>query len=183
MRQGPARVVVGLRAGTRVVVRLDAPGRALLNRLYTRECDLARVRAVAGVSLAKTFSRVRVGGGFSLHGRLLVDRSHVPGTEDVPLTVESLAGSVLLSFEPQRGETALPRTLEAGTGSLRIPVLIGSSNRCDAHALGGSTQTFLLSAFVHIGDEPTRRVILIPDRVGRRQSLAVIQDACRSSGK
>jgi hypothetical protein len=39
-------------------------------------------------------------------------------------------------------------------------VLLGSVHRCDAHALGQSSQTFLISAYVRLDGHPTQRVVL-----------------------
>lgn len=58
------------------------------------------------------------------------------------------------------------------------PVLLGSNGRCDAHGLGGSTQTFLLSAFVRLGNGPEQRVLLTPPGPVQRRVLEVVDRAC-----
>ncbi|HZG97964.1 MAG TPA: hypothetical protein VEY14_06850, partial [Nocardioidaceae bacterium] len=58
------------------------------------------------------------------------------------------------------------------------PVLLGSTGRCDAHALGGSTQTFLLSAYVILGDAAEQRVVLTPPPSVQDQVLRVVDRAC-----
>ena len=39
-------------------------------------------------------------------------------------------------------------------------MLLGSAHRCDAHALGQSSQTFLISAYLRLGDGAAQRVVL-----------------------
>lgn len=177
---GRAAFLLNLQGQAALSVQLDRRGQALLDRLYARECALARIADVASVSFGPSFTRVRVDGEPYLRGELLVTRWPNPDTRDVSLTVDSFAGSVLVTLLPQRGAEALPATLDAGAGSLRVPILIGSSNRCDAHARGQSTQTFLLSVFVHVAGAATQRVILVPDKASQRQALAVVDAACHT---
>jgi hypothetical protein len=114
-----------------------------------------------------------VGGELWLPGTLEV--GHHPGQPQV--TVVDLGGSVLLDLRTrQKGllpvSTADPRV---GRG---IPVLIGSTHRCDAHALGQSSQTFLISAYVRVAGSPTQRVILIPDKADKARIQSVIDRVC-----
>ena len=66
-----------------------------------------------------------------------------------------LGGSVLLDLTPRAGRRALPSRM-AGDRARRsaFPVLLGSAHRCDAHALGQSSQTFLLSAYLRLAGRP-----------------------------
>jgi hypothetical protein len=162
-------------AGTEQLVtrRIDADGRAWLHRLYVAECQKAALRDAAQIRFLDTWHRIEVGGTPYLRGWIALDR--VGGRE--PVTVTSVFGSVLLSFDPM-----VPRrpvaVLKGDQAALRVPVRIGSSGRCDKHALGGSTQTYLLSVFVRHGDTPAQRLILTPDAPTRARILHVVHDAC-----
>jgi hypothetical protein len=160
--------------GVTVTRRLDAHGQAWLDRLYAAECEEAALRDAAQVRLSDTWTRIEVGGKPYLRGWIALDRAG--GVE--PVTVTSVFGSVLLSFNPMRPGRPVA-VLTSRQTALRIPVRIGSSNRCDKHALSGSTQTYLLSVFVRRGDAPVQRLILVPDARTRDRILHVVHDACQ----
>jgi len=84
---------------------------------------------------------------------------------------------LLIELRPARAGHPVAR-LSGDEMSERIPVRLGSSGRCDAHALGGSTQTFLLSAFVRRASQPQQRVLLIPGPHSRRHLLRVVTLGC-----
>ncbi len=157
-------------------VPVSEAGQAWLSRLHRSECQQAALDAVVDVELPQAWRRVVVDGYPYLRGALTLRR-----TPDAPaaaaVTVTATRGSVLLDLRPVRpgrpvGELAPGQAVET------IPVLLGSSQRCDAHALGGSTQTFLLSAFVRRQGEPQQRVVLIPDATAKRKVLRVVAAAC-----
>jgi hypothetical protein len=170
----PAAAEIHL-AGTDTVVtqRIDGRGQAWLRRLYADECAGAALQAVADVRLLDAWTRIEIGGVPYLRGWIELDRTG--GAE--PVTVTTLLGTVLLSFDPMRPVRPIA-TLAGDQQTLRVPVRMGSSNRCDAHGLSGSTQTFLLSAFVRHGDAPAHRVILTPDQATQGRVLEVVHDAC-----
>ncbi len=173
------RVTLG--DGPTLALPLERNGQAWLERLHDRECGLERVNDVASVDLSEGFRRVQVGEEPFLRGDLVLQRSADAATSrptDERMVVESLAGSVLLELLPAPDSPGLPATLPPQDDVLRVPVLIGSSHRCDGHALGGSSQTFLLSAYVRVPDLPTQRVIVIPDKQTRVRALAVVSAAC-----
>jgi hypothetical protein len=60
-----------------------------------------------------------------------------------------------------------------------LPVLAGSAHRCDGHARGNSSQTFLLSVYLRLGDAPVQRRILTPAEPDQVRVLAVIDRDCR----
>jgi hypothetical protein len=158
-----------------VRLTLAPAGQRLLRRLFGKECERAALRAVAEVHLLDRWSRVSINGSPFLRGTLALDRS--AGGPDLPVTVVGLRGSVLLSFRALTPARPLG-TLSPGETDERVPVLVGSSGRCDAHALGGSTQTFLLSVFVRRGDRPAHRLVLVPRRPVQGRALEVVADAC-----
>ena len=172
--------VAGTGATTTVEVPVAASGLALLRRLHHAECQQAALDKVADVRLLSRWRRVEVDGVPYLRGTLLLERRPGDSTRE-PVTVRSLIGSVLLDLRPVHAGRPVA-TLDADESSERVPVLFGSNLRCDAHALGGSTTTFLLSAFVRRGDAAGQRVLLIPERAARRQVLDVVADACDGAG-
>ena len=70
--------------------------------------------------------------------------------------VVDVGGSVIIDMlAPPR-----PRLLRGDAQSLRLPITFRPSDRCDPHSLSQSQQTFLLSAYVRVGDAPVVRLIL-----------------------
>jgi hypothetical protein len=95
-----------------------------------------------------------------------------------PLSILDLAGSVLLELAPVDGRSVLPARLAARDDVLRLPVLIGSVHRCDAHALGQSSQTFLFSIYVRLRGQPAQRVTAIPGRLTRVALTGILDRDC-----
>ena len=91
-----------------------------------------------------------------------------------------LGGSVLLDLVPRDGPSALPGRLGPGSAATAFPVLLGSAHRCDAHARGQSSQTFLISAYVRRDAAPTQRVVLPLSPAERDRLLAVVDRDCRT---
>jgi hypothetical protein len=110
-----------------------------------------------------------------LPGRLVL--THRPGATD-RVRIVDLGGSVLLDLLPRDGRKALPGELAGEQRELAFPVLLGSAHRCDAHALGQSSQTFLISAYVRLGTEPTQRVILPLSTVERDRLTGLVHRDC-----
>ena len=174
---GDVEVVVRLGDNSHLRLPVDRHGSALLRRLHDRECALQDLASVADISLSPIFERSESGLD-RLQGSIVLRRT--PGSragDRREISVEGVFGSVLLSFTYD-GEGGLPQVLEAGAGVLEVPVALGSSNRCDPHALGQSTQTFLLSVYLRIDDDRPRRVILVPGRALQRQVTALIDRVC-----
>lgn len=168
--------LAGATAPTTLEVPVARTGQDVLERLHHAECQQAALDAVADVRLLPEWRRVRVDGDPYLRGTLLLRR---PGGHPSAggVTVTATRGSVLLELRPVRRGRPVGR-LDPGEATERIPVLLGSANRCDAHALGGSTQTFLLSAFVRRDGGPQQRVLLIPDAATKRRALRVLDAVC-----
>jgi hypothetical protein len=156
---------------------LDRHGQAWLRRLYDRECDAAALQAIAAIHFDDTWTRTVVDGEPWLRTSIVIERR--PGGAPEPVTVLSLLGSVLLDYVPV--EPSVPvATLPAGASTLRIPVLIGSSDLCTPHAFAESKQTFLLNTYVRHGDAAVQRVILTPDRPTQVRVLRVVREACKT---
>lgn len=168
-------VTLQVRADGRPVqtVRVAAGGRRLLARLRASECQRRTLGKVVAIDYAPHWSDVR-GPQPAVRGAVVFSRRS-PGE----VSVVGLRGSVLLSFRPALPSGRPLLVMPPRQPMARLPVLVSSSGRCDAHALAGSTQTFLLSAFVRNGDRPTQRVLLIPDASAQRQILAMVSRACQ----
>jgi hypothetical protein len=154
-------------------LRVDDPG--LLERLRIKACAEQRLAQNSGVSLRPAPSTVVVRGEEYLPATLMLRRR--TGAESVRIV--DLGGSVLLELVPRGGRGALPATLGPGDAALRFPVLLGSAHRCDPHALGQSSQTFLISAYLQVGRAPVQREILHLSVRDRDRLLALIGRDCR----
>jgi hypothetical protein len=158
----------------RLPLRVEDP--QLLVRLHAKECARTRLDAAADVELRLGTRTVDVRGEEYLPGDLLL--RHRSGAT-ARVRIVDLGGSVLIDLVPREGRRALPGELRTDADSLSFPVLLGSAHRCDAHARGQSSQTFLISAYVRLADEPTQRVILPLSTAERDRLLGVIDRDCR----
>jgi hypothetical protein len=164
------RVSATLEIDGRIVeLPVDAAGQEEIDRLLDVDCAGRTLAATAAVRLTGPYRRV-VRDGPRLRGRLVLQRRDRGAAVDV----RSLGGSVLVELEP----VDEPADLDEGSERAVTPVLLGSTGRCDAHALGGSTQTFLLSAYVKLGDAPEQRVVLVPPNAVQDRVLRVVDRAC-----
>ncbi len=175
-----ASVVVRLDSGT-VVIPIDRHGVAWLKRLYVKECGLKKVAEIATFRFGSPFSRDVVDGSPVLRGVLIVRRTadaEQLGTTREELLVRLLYGSLLVTvdFAPQQPRP--PQTLQPGRNALRIPVLFGSTKRCDSHAFEESKQTFLLSAYVKVDGAPLQRIIVVPSLHVKSQTMALLHEVC-----
>ena len=167
-------VVLRLRAPGQAVrtARVTAGGRALLLRLRKAECEQRALARVVRIGYAPTWSAVSEPEP-ALEGTVVFRRRSLGR-----VAVVALDGIVLLDFRPTvQGRHPLLRMAPRQRVG-RLPVTVSSSGRCDAHALGGSTQTFLLSAFVRSGAGPVQRVLLVPERPVQGRILAMVSRAC-----
>jgi hypothetical protein len=167
--------LVAVVAGSAVRVELERDDRRLLEELYRRECQAQRLAQTVTVRLDLARHPVEVAGAEYVPGHVVLTRT--PGSR-LPVRLVDLGGSVLLRFEPAAG-TRLPRTLPPGSDGLRVPVRLGSAHRCDPHARGNSSQTFLLGVYLRAGRRPPQRVIAVPSAPEQVRLLALIDRDCR----
>jgi hypothetical protein len=173
-RTDPVLVAVIDGRTTRLPLRVEDPG--LLDRLHAKACAAQLLDRTATVHLRLATSTEELRGEEYLPGRLVI--RHRPGATE-PVRLVDLGGSVLLELVPRAGRGALPGELAPDAQVLAFPVLIGSVHRCDPHARGQSSQTFLISAYVRLGTDPVQRVVL-PLSVAERDRLNGILDRdCR----
>lgn len=163
-------VVAALEIDGRVVeLPVDTDGQKEVDRLLDVDCADQTLAATAAIRLSGPYRTVGDANPH-LRGRLVLQRRG-PGPA---VDVRSLGGSVLIDLRPV-GELA---DLGSGADRAVTPVLLGSTGRCDAHALGGSTQTFLLGVYVTLGDAPEQRVVLTPPPSVQNRVLRVVDRAC-----
>lgn len=175
---GPARGAPAMAVvvdGMEEEVPLEADDARGLARLHVRACAQQRLERSVSVTLRTHSEPVARAGEEYLPGAVVVRRR--AGSTD-ELTVLDLAGSVLLDLAPRDGRSVLPVRLAAEDDVLRLPVLIGSVHRCDAHALGQSSQTFLFSIYVRLRGQPAQRVTAIPDRSTKGVLTGILDRDC-----
>jgi len=158
----------------RLPLRVEDPG--LLDRLRARACAHSELAAVADVALTFGSRTVVSHGEEYLPGRIVLTRR---AGQRTAVRVEDLGGSVLIDLVPAGGSRVLPVTLRPAQQRLVVPVLAGSAHRCDDHARGQSSQTFLLSVFVGLAGHPLQRQIVIPPVAVQDRLLGVIDRDCR----
>lgn len=166
---------VTLDDGMQYTVPVNHHGVAWLGRLYDRECALASIASIASIRYGDEFRRERVDGELVLVGDLVVTAA--PDADPAAsFTVDEFFGSVLVNvgaYDPSE----LPRTFTASDGELRLPMTIGAF-RCDPHARGESSQTFLWSVYLTPADGPQVRLILKPGQRLQLEALDLIDDVC-----
>ena len=172
---GVAPVLVATIDGAtrRLPLHVDQPGQ--LQRLQADACAQQRLAATASVELQLATRTERIAGEEYLPADLVLRRR--TGTT-APVRVVDLGGSVLIELLPRGGAAALPGVLAPGRSELRFPLLFGSGHRCDGHALGQSSQTFLMSAYLRLADRPVQRVILPLSSTERDRIYGVVQRDC-----
>jgi hypothetical protein len=158
----------------RLPLRVEDPG--LLRRLQAKACAQQRLDGQAAVDLRPEARTRRIGGEEYLPADLVLHRR--PGAR-TPVTVVDLGGSVLIDLEPRAGRRALPFRMAGDRQRLSVPLLLGSAHRCDAHALGQSSQTYLLSAYLRLAGHPTQRQILPLTSAERDRIIRVVYRDCR----
>lgn len=168
---------VTLDDGSTITVPVNRHGVAWIRRLYDRDCALDDIHSIASIAYADTsaFTREQVDGELKLVGDLVI-KANPEAAPDASFTVDEVFGSVLVNFGA-RSADELPRTFTASEGELRLPLSIGAF-RCDPHARGESSQTFLWSVYLTPSDGPQVRLILTPDQHLKLATLNLIDDVC-----
>jgi hypothetical protein len=157
----------------RLPLRVEDPG--LLRRLQAKACAQQRLDRQVGVDLRPATRTRRIGGEEYLPADLVLRRR--PGAH-TPVTLVDLGGSVLIDLTPRAGRRALPFRMAGDRQRLSVPLLLGSAHRCDAHALGQSSQTYLLSAYLRLAGRPTQRQILPLTSAERDRIIGVVDRDC-----
>ena len=169
-----AQVVLAGSGGPTVVVLDDSASLDLAQRLYTRSCRAQALEAAVGLTLAPTWTPTRrADGSPGLAGTLVVELRAVGESA----RVVALEGSVLMDFDPR---TALPAPVAGDR--LALPVVVGTSGRCDGHALGEAKKTYELTVLISLGEAEAAPVLVRPDPQVRPRMWRTILAGCAAAG-
>jgi hypothetical protein len=102
-----------------------------------------------------------------------IDVARLDGDE--PVGISSIQGSVIITMKPIAAAAEPLLTLAPGASSGTVPIEL-EITRCDPHAVGQSTLTFVLSAFVTIGDAAPHKLTLDLDADMRAELQAMITE-------
>jgi hypothetical protein len=171
----PAASMSSIIDGRRARLPLEVQDPGLLRRLRTRTCGLQRLQEVVGIALV--LHSPAPSGAVPAE---IVLRRRPHHRERVAIV--DLGASVLIDVRPRTGRRALPGILRPGSARLRFPVRFTSAHRCDGHALGQSSQTFLLSAYVRVAGGTTQRHIFALSHRQRARLQAMIDRDCHGTG-
>ncbi len=158
-------------------LKVDESG--LFDRLRTSVCAQQRLDAAASLKMTIGESVLRDQGVPYFAGTVSLERPRTPGE---PVTVVDLGGSVLFNVLPREGRRLRPVSLEPAAESLTIPIRVGPTQRCSAHARGNTSQPFLFSVFTRTGQDPVHRTITVPDKATQLRLLDLIDRYCATIG-
>ena len=164
---------VAVTRGRTVRQPMAADGRRFLHRIWRTECTARRIARAVSVRYGDTWTPEGSGPRSMLHGTLVLTR----GRGDEPIAVTQVEGSVLFDLS-----TAGNGVLASGAQRAVVPIEVGTGGRCDPHARGQSTQTFLFRAFFMLGDSDPVGRLVVPTRRQQARLLAFLDRACGAGG-
>jgi hypothetical protein len=152
--------------GTKETIPVEVQYAGLLVDLWKRECATQRLEAASTVTLEPGVLKKD---GYETD--ILLQR----GSDPSPVKLVQVLGSVNLVLE------AKPTAL---TGSeTKVPLLIHPTLRCDAHSLSQTSQEYLFSAWLTVGDSPSVRVFLkVTPEIQAGLDRMIDRDCLGSSG-
>jgi hypothetical protein len=158
---------IGLGAGAPdpFLIEIDP---APLDEIRDREC--AQRRVDENVTVA--FSDDRTVAGSTMATSIEIDRNR--GTE--PVRIDSVKGSVIIAMRPDLDTDPLA-ILDADSRHASIPLELFVT-RCEPHAVSQSTLTFVLNAFITVGDAPDPHKFALPIDPQLRAELQGMIDHC-----
>jgi hypothetical protein len=154
-------------------LHLDQPG--LFDRLRTSACEQQRLTDAASLTMTISRTVVTDGGVPYFAATVALRRPRTPGEQ---VTVVDLGGSVLFNVLPREGRRLRPVRLLPEATSLTVPIRVGPTQRCSAHARGNASQPFLFSVFTRTGDDPVHRTITVPDKATQLRLLGLLDRYC-----
>jgi hypothetical protein len=155
-------------------LHLDEPG--LFARLRTTVCAEQRLTDAASLTMSIGGSVVHDQGVPAYASTVTLRRRHASGE---PVTVVDLGGSVLFDVLPRDSRRLRPVRLTSNATSLTIPIRVGPTRRCSAHARGNASQPFLFSVFTRTGHGPVHRSIRVPDKATQQRLLGQLDRYCK----
>jgi len=162
--------------GNSLQLPLTITDEGLLDRLRASACAELALARTARMSMSITHRVVSVRGGRYFVGS--VDLTRLPGTT-TPVTVVGVLGSVLYDVLPDRAGR-LPATLASDASHLRVPIIVGPTRRCDAHARGQASQPFLFGILTRTGNADPHRTISVPSAADQQRLLQLMDRTCGS---
>jgi hypothetical protein len=169
-----AYVAASGRTGT---LPLDRTGESLLRDFRRRGCNDAAVRAAADISFGASWRSAGAAPSAGLRGSLVLHRR----SNGEAVTITSMSGSVLLDLAAVSKRRPIA-VLGADQQILSVPVVVRSNGRCDQHALGQSSQTFLLHVGVRVGTTSTL-LIVKASRSGQQQIATNVKISCKQQNQ
>jgi hypothetical protein len=113
-----------------------------LERLHSRECGAAEVRAVADIGFGDDWHRE----GVAVSGEMVLDQR----VEGATVAVDDAAGNVIFTLVVDAPGRPVLRVDDAEP-TARVPVTI-SADRCDPHAVAEFKRPFVFLSWVAVGD-------------------------------
>lgn len=158
---------IGLGSGAPVpfLIEIDP---APLDEIRDREC--ARRRVDENVTVG--FSDDRAVAGSTMATSIEIDRNR--GIE--PVRIDSVQGSVIIALRPGQDTDPLA-VLDADSRHASIPLEL-IVTRCEPHAVSQSTLTFVLNAFITVGDASEPHKFALPIDPQLRDELQGMIDHC-----
>jgi hypothetical protein len=110
-----------------------------------------------------------------LRGSLTIRR----GATTAPIDVTDLGGSVLIQAKPVDAARRPLLRLPPGAATGELPVFVGTSHRCDGHALVEVKKPYDLVVYVALdGQKPAGVVITPPDPALRQRMWRAVLAGC-----
>lgn len=148
---------------------MTADGVRFLNRIWSAECNRVRFARAASIQLSDDWRPTTRGRETALRGALVLTRR----TGGEPVVIDEVRGSVLFDLSLAGVAELPPRVRRA-----ELPLVV-DPGRCDEHARAGSTQTFLWTVWLHVGNGDQLTLHLTPTKDQQVRLLEFLDDACR----
>lgn len=150
--------------------------RGVLAGVHGPDCRRQSVRYIATLSVDGVWTdTVDAPGRAALAGTVRLHRNHTT----TPVAITAFNGSVLFAIGPVVRPPSGPLLTLAGDATdAALPVVLGTTTRCDGHAIAESKQAYLWPIELAVGAGTTVVVDLVPDESVRPQLIAMLRKAC-----
>jgi hypothetical protein len=158
-----------------VRVELDDDAKPLLRKLYATDCRRQAVAKAVTIGFGARWTDAVVAGTPVLRGSLTIRR----GATSAPIDVTDLGGSVLIQAKPVEPARRPLLRMPPGVPTGELPVFVGTSHRCDGHALVEVKKPYDLVVYVALdGQEPAGVTITPPDPALRQRMWRAVLAGC-----
>ena len=146
-----------------------ADNRKLLGLLLRQDCERQKIAAAVELGLTGPWTQARTDSGApSIHATLDLRLVNPAATVEVT----QVRGSVLYHLRTP------PIRLDSAHPELHVPVVF-VNNRCDEHAVSGSTQSYIFRLWLRIdGTEPVPTAIPGVDDTAKQALASLIKSGC-----